>query len=179
MAGGILLAFIAFFGQHVDNLLLSYAISKWNHVTWYGQQGLSLVALTMCLTPGIRNRRIIPWIQQSLLNFWTNKVSKTEEVALLTNSSLDKTKAQWSKWNERHSYRLFPFHFAHLYAIIFHVQITSDGEMEQTISFYSIKWQEKYHIGLTTLLIDSVVSSSSLRSKLNRRFSLHSRPRAE
>ena len=32
MAGGITLAFIAFCGQHVDNLLLSYVISEWNHV---------------------------------------------------------------------------------------------------------------------------------------------------
>ena len=37
MAGGITLAFIAFCGQHVDNLLLSYVISKWNHVKRHDQ----------------------------------------------------------------------------------------------------------------------------------------------
>jgi len=60
MVGAIFLAFIAFCGQRVDNLLLSY-----------------LTTLTICLTPGIRNRQLIPLVRQQLIDFWNNKKSNT------------------------------------------------------------------------------------------------------
>jgi len=58
MVGAIALTFIAFCGQRIDNLLLSY-----------------LTTLTICLTPGIRNRQLIPFIRQYLIDFWNNKKS--------------------------------------------------------------------------------------------------------
>ena len=95
MAGGITLAFIAFCGQHVDNLLLSYVISKCDHRDeMRSNKRISLLALTVCLIPGIRNRRILPWIQQSFLDFWTSKAQRTEEEASSTDDAMNKTKAQ-------------------------------------------------------------------------------------
>ncbi|CAF0866185.1 unnamed protein product [Rotaria sp. Silwood1] len=58
MLGAIFLSFIAYCGQRVDNLLLSY-----------------LTTLITCLIPGIRNRQLIPLIRQQITDFWNNKKS--------------------------------------------------------------------------------------------------------
>ncbi|CAF1280931.1 unnamed protein product [Rotaria magnacalcarata] len=63
MLGAILLSFIAFCGQRVDNLLLSY-----------------LTTLLICLIPGIRNRQLIPFIRQQIVDFWNNKKSTTSPI---------------------------------------------------------------------------------------------------
>jgi len=70
MIGGIFLAFIAFCGQRVDNLLLSY-----------------LTTLVVCLIPGIRNRQLIPLIRQQLIDFWNNKKSNTSSTGNVSISS--------------------------------------------------------------------------------------------
>lgn len=72
MIGAIVLAFIAFCGQRVDNLLLSY-----------------LTTLTICLIPGIRNRQLIPWIRQYIADFWNNK--KADLSSTRTASTLPST----------------------------------------------------------------------------------------
>ncbi|CAF1187323.1 unnamed protein product [Rotaria sp. Silwood1] len=56
MIGSICLAFIAFCCQNIDNLLLSY-----------------LTTLILCLTPGIRDRQLIPLIRQYIDGFLNNK----------------------------------------------------------------------------------------------------------
>jgi len=33
------------------------------------------LALTICLTPGIRNRQLIPYVRQQIIDFWNNKTS--------------------------------------------------------------------------------------------------------
>lgn len=61
MVGAILLAFIAFCGQRIDNLLLSY-----------------LTTLCLCLMPGISNRNLITLARQSLIDFWNNKKTNVQ-----------------------------------------------------------------------------------------------------
>ncbi|CAF0957119.1 unnamed protein product [Rotaria sordida] len=79
MIGAILLSFIAYCGQRVDNLLLSY-----------------LTTLIICLIPGIRHRQLIPFIRQQISDFWNNKKS-TSNVPVLnstpTTSSSSSVKA--------------------------------------------------------------------------------------
>lgn len=31
------------------------------------------LALTVCLVPGIRNRQLIPYVRQQMIDFWNNK----------------------------------------------------------------------------------------------------------
>ncbi|CAF1338266.1 unnamed protein product [Adineta ricciae] len=64
MIGAIFLAFIAYCGQRIDNLLLSY-----------------LTTLTTCLIPGIRNRQVIPFMRQQIVDFWNNKKSSNSSQA--------------------------------------------------------------------------------------------------
>ena len=51
------------------------------------------LALTICLTPGIRNRQLIPFIRQYLIDFWNNKksnlngTSTTKSVGSSSNSN--------------------------------------------------------------------------------------------
>ncbi|CAF1367895.1 unnamed protein product [Adineta steineri] len=70
MIGAIFLAFIAFCGQRIDNLLLSY-----------------LTTLTICLVPGIRNRQLIPFIRQYIIEFWNNKKSITSSSSSSSSST--------------------------------------------------------------------------------------------
>jgi hypothetical protein len=97
MVGAILLAFIAFCGQRVDNLLLTYLTSEF--CFFYSRNSIIDLALTICLIPGIRNRQLIPLIRQQLIDFWNNKkgnVSSTPNVSVSSstpNTSSIKTSA--------------------------------------------------------------------------------------
>lgn len=35
------------------------------------------LALTICLIPGIRNRQLVPYIRQQIIDFWNNKKSNS------------------------------------------------------------------------------------------------------
>jgi hypothetical protein len=75
MVGAIFLSFIAFCGQRIDNLLLSYLTSKFSYFRQIKYVRIILLALTVCLTPGIRNRQLIPLVRQYIIDFWNNKKS--------------------------------------------------------------------------------------------------------
>jgi hypothetical protein len=79
MIGSIVLGFIAYCGQRIDNLLLIYITSifgnliiiKKNHRFCF----LNL-ALVVCLIPGICHQRLIEFIRQYISDFWNNKKSE-------------------------------------------------------------------------------------------------------
>ena len=91
MVGAIFLAFIAFCGQRVDNLLLSYLTSKIVRcqigMIWFC---LIDLALTICLVPGIRNRQLIPFVRQQLIDFWNNKKGNSTKTNVSISSSTPK-----------------------------------------------------------------------------------------
>jgi hypothetical protein len=88
MVGAIFLAFIAFCGQRVDNLLLSYLTSR-IFLFIFEIELLIIVysALTICLIPGIRNRQLIPLIRQQIIDFWNNKKAGSSSTSNVSISS--------------------------------------------------------------------------------------------
>ena len=79
MIGIIFLTFVAFCGQRIDNLLLSYLTGNLFCFVFFVFRIIKfkviLVALSVCLTPGVRNRQLIPLIRQHIIDFWNNKKS--------------------------------------------------------------------------------------------------------
>jgi len=48
---------------------------------------LIVLALTICLIPGIRNRQLLPFIRQQIIDFWNNKKPTTSSTPNVSISS--------------------------------------------------------------------------------------------